>query len=84
MNTDTKLETATEGAFGLTGPVRRVDPDIERMGYAQKLILLDQMLDAATQQLCDEFGVDAQTMAAVLNQVQGRWIMSIGANVALR
>ena len=37
MNTDTKLETASEGAVALTGPVRHERSYAERMTYACKV-----------------------------------------------
>ena len=60
------------------------DPEIDCMGYAQKLALLDQVLDATTQKLCDEFSVDAKTMALALSKTQNRWVMSIDTDVILR
>lgn len=59
-------------------------PDLAGMGYAQRMALLDELLDATTQKLCNEFGLDAKSMALALSTVQNRWVMSIDTDVVLR
>jgi hypothetical protein len=59
-------------------------PDLAGMGYAQRMALLDELLDATTQKLCNEFGLDPKSMALALSTVQNRWVMSIATDVVLR
>ncbi len=60
------------------------DPELRHMGPAQKLVLLDQVLDSITQRLADQFGVDAKSMAMALSRTQNRWVMSVGTDFPLR
>lgn len=60
------------------------DPDLRHMGPAQKLVLLSDLMDAMTQRLADQFGMDARNMALVVGDVQRRWVSSINNDVVLR
>lgn len=60
------------------------DHDLRHMGPAQKLVLLSDLMDAMTQRLADQFGMDARNMALVVGDVQRRWVSSINNDVVLR
>lgn len=60
------------------------DPDLRHFGPAQKIVLLSDLMDAMTQRLADQFGMDARNMALVVGDVQRRWVLSIATDVILR
>ena len=60
------------------------DPELRHMGYAQRMVLLDQLMDSITQRLATQFSMDAKSMALTLSKTQNRWVMSIDTDVVLR
>lgn len=58
--------------------------DLLGMGYAQRLELLGEVMDAISQRLATQFEMDAKSMALTLSTVQNKWVMSIDTDVVLR
>lgn len=51
------------------------DPGLRAMGYEQRMVLLDQVMEAVTQHLATQFGMDAESMALTLSNIRNYWVI---------